>query len=95
MSEQQVAGLSPVPQLCCSPWEIEISLGECISYWTQCHKLLPGLSLPALPFLDAQYLSSMKSLFLSCLLERSSIWTLLHKGMVGTYHNLDMPLIFT
>lgn len=53
MSEQQVPGTFPVPQLGCSPWEIENSLGDFISYWTQYHKLLPRLSLPALSFLDA------------------------------------------
>lgn len=53
MSEQQVPGTFPVPQLGCSPWEIENSLGHFIAYWTQSHKLLPRLSLPALSFLNA------------------------------------------
>lgn len=85
MSEQQVPGTFPVPQLGCSPWEIENSLGDFISYWTQYHKLLPRLSLPALSFLDAAIfkLCEIPCLF-SCLLEQSWIWTLLHKGMVGT-----------
>lgn len=53
MSDQQIPGTFPVPQLSCTPQEIENSLGKFISYWTQCQKLLPRLSLPALSFLDA------------------------------------------